>query len=75
MIGGKGLTQGAGIIGFHILVGHLFDPLIALLVLGPGPFGQFIDIFLFGVQGHLNLVDDFLKILMKLGMQDGADVF
>ncbi len=75
MIGRKGLTQGAGVIGFHILIGHLLDTLITGFVFAPGALGQIIHILFLGVKGDLNLIDDFLKILVELGVQHRADIF
>ena len=74
MVGGKGLAKGAGVVSFHILIGHLFHAFVAGFVLGPGALGQFIDILFFGIKGDLYLVDDFLKILVEFGMQHGADI-
>ena len=75
MVGCEGLAQGAGIIGFHIFIGHLFHALVAGFVFAPGALGQFIHILFLGIKRDLDLVDDFLEILVELGMQHRTDVF
>jgi len=74
MVGRKRLAQGAGYVGLDGLVGHLFDALVALLVFSASALSEFVNVLFLGVKGHLDLVDDFLKVLVELGVQHHADV-
>ncbi len=75
MGGREGLAQGAGVVGLHVLVGHLLDAFVARLVFGPGRLGQLVHVFLLGVEGHLDLVQDLAEVLVELGVQHDTDVF
>ena len=74
VIGGKRLAQGAGIINLFRFIRHVLNPFVPMLVLCPGPFGQFVHIFFLGVEGDLDFIQNFFKILMELGVKDDAEM-
>ena len=70
----EGLAEGAGVIGLHALIGHLLHAIIPCLVLAPGPLCKIIHIFLVGIEGHLDLVQDVSEVLMEFCMENSADI-
>ena len=72
---GKGLTQCAGVVSINRFIGHTFDALIPVPVDYPGLFDNLFNIFLLGVELHLEFVENTAEVLVQFGMQDGADIF
>ena len=75
MVGGKGLAQGAGVVGLGGFVPHVLHPGITLFVNLPGLLGDLVHLVFLGVELNLAFVEDGAEVLVEFGVQDGADVF
>ena len=72
MTGGKGLAQGAGVVGLHTLVGHALDSGVTDLIHLPRLLLHLFYLIFLGIYLYLYFIEYTPEVLVQLGVQDRA---